>query len=109
MSGCINTVLLFYTLRRKLNRLDMTSLKSTLLVLVSAAVLAGIIATLSNWVWDRQLGHNSLPTKLGAVFVPAALAGTIYWLVAYWMGIAAAREMTDLIVQRLRRRTGKAP
>ena len=109
LSGCINTVLLFYTLRRKLSRLDMTSLKSTLLVLVSAAVLAGIIATLSNWVWDRQLGHHSLPTKLGAVFVPAALAGTTYWLVAYWMGITAAREMTDLILQRLRRRTGQAP
>jgi hypothetical protein len=29
----------------------------------------------------------------------------IYWLVALWFGVSAAREMTDLVLQRLRKVT----
>jgi hypothetical protein len=32
------------------------------------------------------------------------LAGLVYWLVAFWMNIPGAREMTALIAQKLGRR-----
>jgi putative peptidoglycan lipid II flippase len=104
LSACFNTSLLVYTLRRKLARLDMSSLKPTLLVLVSDAVLAGIVAALASFLWEHQLGHGTLLRKVGAVFVPGGLAVLSYWLVAYWLNIPAAREMTALVLQKLRRR-----
>jgi hypothetical protein len=81
----------------------MASLKPTLFVLVSDAVLAGIIAALAGFLWEHNLGHGTLIRKLGAVFVPAGLAGLAYWLVAFWMNIPAAREMTALITQKFKR------
>jgi hypothetical protein len=44
--------------------------------------------------------------KLGMVFVPGGIAVLIYWLVALWLKVPAAREMTDFILQRFRR-TGR--
>jgi putative peptidoglycan lipid II flippase len=105
LSACFNTSLLVYTLRRKLGRLDMAGLKPTLLVLISDAVLAGIMAALASFLWERLLGHGSLAVKLGAVFIPAGLAGATYWLVAFWMQVPAAREMSTLFLQKVRRRT----
>jgi putative peptidoglycan lipid II flippase len=104
LSAIFNTSLLVYTLRRKLSRLDMGPMKTTLLLLVSDALLAGIVAALSSFLWERLLGHARLETKLGAVFVPAALAVAAYWGVAYWLQVPAAREMTGLVIQKLRRR-----
>jgi putative peptidoglycan lipid II flippase len=103
LSACFNTTLLIYTLRRKLGRLDMATLKPTLVVLVSNTFLAGILAALASFLWEHRIGHVTLVTKLGAVFVPGGLACRVYWSVAYWMNIPAAREMTALITQRFRR------
>jgi putative peptidoglycan lipid II flippase len=104
LSACVNMTLLVYTLRRKLKRLDMASLKPTLLVLVSNAVLAGIVAALVSFLWEHKIGHMTLARKIGAVFVPGGIAGLQYWLVAFWMNIPAAREMTALIIEKFRRR-----
>jgi putative peptidoglycan lipid II flippase len=103
LSGTCNTCLLVYSLRRKLSRLDMASLKSTLLLLLSAATLAGIVAALLSYVWEHQLGHASLARKLGAVFVPGAAAGLVYWGASLWMGLEVAREMTELLAAKFRR------
>ena len=102
LSACCNLALLTYCLRRKLSRLDMGELKRSLLVLIGAAVLAGIVAALLSVAWESALGHGSLPRKLGAVFVPGTCAGVVYWLVAFWFKVPAAREMTALILQKLR-------
>jgi hypothetical protein len=82
----------------------MAQLKSTVLVLVSDAVLAGVVAAIASFLWEHEIGHRTLATKVGAVFVPGALAGLVYWLVAFWMNIPGAREMTELIAQKLGRR-----
>lgn len=103
LSACFNTCLLTYSLRRKLGRLDMGSLKPALLALLSDAVLAGIVAALASSLWEHHLGHSTLSRKLGAVFVPGALAGLVYWLAAFWMKIPVARELTSLVLQRFRR------
>jgi len=109
LSACFNASLLTYSLRRKLGRLDMASLKASLLVLVSGAVLAAIVALLASALWEHQFGHSTLSRKVAAVFVPGALAGLVYWLVAFWMKIPAATEVTGLVLQRFRRRSKPAP
>ena len=103
LSATFNLGLLTYALRRKLSRLDLAGLKRTLLVLLPAAVLAGVTAAALLSLWDRQLGHATLTLKLGAVFVPGAIAGLIYWLVALWFKVPAAREMTELVRQKFQR------
>ncbi len=105
LSACFNMSLLVYTLRRKLARLGMASLKPIVLVLVSDAVLAGVVAALASFLWEQHVGHTTLVRKVGAVFVPGSLAGVVYWVVAFWMEIPAAREMSALVLQKLGRRT----
>jgi len=104
VSATVNMTLLLYTLRRKLQRLDMAQLKTTVFVLVSDAILAGVIAVLVSFLWERQIGHRTLVARLGAVFVPGALAGGAYWLVAFWMNVPGVREITLLLSQKFWRR-----
>ena len=103
LSACFNVALLTYALRRKLARLGLTVFGQTLLVLVPDAVLSGVIAGLLSWFWEKHMGHGTLPLKLGAVFVPGAIAGLVYWLVALWLKVASAHEMFALFLQRFRR------
>jgi putative peptidoglycan lipid II flippase len=105
LSASLNLALLVYALRRKLSRLGLTSLVNVLLVLVPDAVLAGIVAAALGWLWDKQLGHATLLLKIGMVFVPGGVAVLVYWLVALWLHVPAAREMTDLIWQKVRKVT----
>ena len=108
LSGCLNSALLVHTLRRKLGRLDMSSLKATFLGLASGALLAGIVAALTSFWWEQHAGHSTLTRKLAAVFIPGALAGVAYWGVALWLGIPAARELTSVVLERFRRRSKPA-
>ena len=107
LSACFNTGLLCYALRRKLARLGLTGLVHSLLILAPNALLAGVVAGVLGWFWERRLGHATLPLKVGAVFVPAAAAVLVYWLVALWAGIAAPREMIEAVRQKLGRLRGK--
>ena len=106
MSASINVVLLTYALKRKLSRLDVANLRQVLLALVSNAVLSGLVAALVSRIWEQHMGHKSLPARLGAVFVPGGLAALVYWLVAVWLKVPAAMEMTALILRRFRQRQG---
>jgi putative peptidoglycan lipid II flippase len=103
LSASLNLALLVYALRRKLSRLGLTGLVHTLLVLVPAAILAGVIAAALAWLWERKLGHATLILKLGAVFVPGGIAVLIYWLAALWARVPAAHDVANLIWRRFRR------
>jgi putative peptidoglycan lipid II flippase len=103
LSAVFNVSLLFYTLRRKLARLEMAGLAQDIFTLLGAAVLAGGIAFLLYRAWDGKLGHATLAAKIGAVFVPGAIAGLIYWLIAAWAKVPAAKEMSDLFFKKLGR------
>ncbi len=106
LSASFNTLLLVYALRRKLSRLGLTQFVNSLLVLAPAAVLAGGIAAFLAWLWERNLGHLTFALKLGAVFVPCAIAGLVYWLVALVGGVAAAREILALLRRVIYRHRG---
>jgi putative peptidoglycan lipid II flippase len=103
VSATLNAVLLAYALRRKLKNLGLAGLKPLLLVLLGAAALAGVIAAGLSFLWEQHLGHASLLLKIGAVFVPATVAGLAYWLAALAGRVPAATEITGLVLARFRR------
>jgi len=104
MSAGFNTALLLFALRKKMGRLDMTGLPQNVFTLLGAATAAGAVAFGVYHFWDVKFGHTNLAVKFGAVFVPGALAGAIYWLLSLWAKVPAAKEMSGLISQKLRDR-----
>jgi len=103
-TSAINVSLLLFALRKKLGKLEMQSLRNDLLSLVWMAAIAGLIAFEGRRLWESNLGHETLPLKLGAVFVPAGIAGGVYWLLAYFGKIPAAKEMTAFAFAKFGRR-----
>ncbi len=102
-TSLINVGLLLFVLRKKLGKLEMNSLRQTLRPLALAAILAGVIAWCGWNFWERTFGHASIALKLGAVFVPAGIAGTIYWLIALLCKIPAANEMSEFALAKFKR------
>ena len=98
-----NVWLLLYALRRKLGKLEMESLRATLLPLALAGALAGLMAWAGWQLWENSLGHETIALKIGAVFVPAGIAGLVYWLVALAFKIPAAKEMTEFAFAKFKR------
>ncbi len=101
-TSLVNVGLLTLALRKKLVKLEMESLRKSLLPLALATALAGVVAWFGWRYWENTLGHATLALKLGAVFVPAGLAGIVYWLITLVLKIPAAREIGDLILSRFR-------
>ena len=93
ITSVANAGLLFFALRKKLGRLDMAALRATFLPLASAGMLAGLVAWQGWQLWEATLGHTTLALKLGAVFVPAVVAGLVYGVLALTFKIPAAQEM----------------
>lgn len=102
LSASINTALLFFALRKKLSRLELAGLSREIGTLCVAAAAAGAVAFWLYGYWDGRLGHATLPAKLGAVFVPGAVAGMIYWVIAVLARGSAANDVTKLLRRRLR-------
>lgn len=98
-----NVWLLFYALRKKLGNLEMESLRQSFAWLGCAGLLAGITAWLGWKFWESSLGHETIALKIGAVFVPAGIAGLVYGLIALAGKVPAANEMTDLVLARFKR------
>jgi TRAP-type C4-dicarboxylate transport system permease small subunit len=86
-----------------LGKLEMASLRPTLQPLALAALVAGVIAWGGWQWWEKNIGHGNLALKLGAVFVPAVIAGAIYWLIALLSKIPAAKEMTSFALAKFKR------
>ncbi len=103
VTSAVNVVLLVIALRKKLGRLEMQSLRQTLLPLALTALAAGVLAWFGKHVWESSIGHATLVRRIGAVFVPAALAGTFYVLTALALKIPAAAELMEFITRRFGR------
>ena len=103
-TSLINVSLLMFALRKKLKTLDMAALRGTLRPLALNTILAGVIAWCGWNYWERTFGHATLALKIGAVFVPAGVAGGVYWLAALACHIPAAKEMTAFALAKFKRR-----
>ena len=103
-TSALNVGLLFFALRKKLGKLEMQPLREALRPLLLAGALAGVIAWGGWQIWEKEIGHGNIVLQIGAVFVPAGIAGGIYWLLALAVKIPAAREMTDFALAKFKRR-----
>jgi putative peptidoglycan lipid II flippase len=104
ITSIINVSLLLFALRKKLARLEMASLRKFLPLLLVITAIAGFIAW-SGWrLWENKFGHGTIALKIGAVFVPAGIAGGFYWLSALVCKIPAAKEMTEFALAKFRRK-----
>lgn len=108
LTSFVNLALLLRALRKKLKRLDLAPLRSSLLALAGATVVAGGVAWVVAGFWEERLGHATLALRLGQVFVPAVLAGGVYWLLALWLRVPEARELAQLLRQILPASRGKS-
>jgi putative peptidoglycan lipid II flippase len=100
ITSVCNVTLLTFALRKKLGRLEMSALRATFVPLAIAGTVAVAIAW-SGWrLWERELGHHNLPLKIGAVFVPAAAAGIVYWVIGIIGKVPAAREILGFLFGR---------
>ncbi len=103
-TSCLNAGLLFFALRKKLARLEMEPLWKILPQLLIITAVAGLAAWSSWRLWENQLGHETIALKIGAVFVPAGIAGGIYLLTALACKIPAAKEMMEFALAKLKRK-----
>lgn len=93
----LNSALLLFALRRKLKFLDLGNFVHSLGALVIAAALAAVVAWFLWTHWEAQVGHATLPLRIGAVLVPGTAAGLIYWIAALAMKVPTAIEITDML------------
>ena len=104
LTSACNVGLLLFALRKKLARLELDSLRKTLWPLAFTGIIAGLIAWFTWQIWENKLGHATIALKIGAVFVPAGIAGGIYLLIALACKIPAAKEMIGFALAKFRRR-----
>jgi putative peptidoglycan lipid II flippase len=104
LSATCNASILFYTLRRKLGRLDFETLRATIAQMVGAVLVAGLVAwSLGRW-WTTNFGHADIWRRLGEVFIPMTAAGVVYWAITLWFKVPPATEIGTLVLQRFFRR-----
>jgi putative peptidoglycan lipid II flippase len=103
VTSICNVCLLLFALRKKMGKLEMESVKKELWLLISMAIFVGLVAYAGWQFWEQKIGHATLALKIGAVFVPAIVAGVIYWLGALAFKIPAATELFEFAVARFKR------
>ena len=97
-----NVGLLFFALRKKMGKLEMEPLRKTFLPLAFAGIVAGAIAWFGWQFWENSIGHETIALKIGAVFVPAIVAGLVYGMLALAFKIPAAKEMLEFALHKFR-------
>ncbi|MGH7175201.1 MAG: hypothetical protein ACREGR_02495, partial [Minisyncoccia bacterium] len=65
--------------------------------------LAGLIAWFGWQFWEGSLGHKTVALQIGEVFVPAGIAGAVYWLTALAFKNPAAKEMVEFVLTKFKK------
>jgi putative peptidoglycan lipid II flippase len=99
LSATFNVGLLLYALRRKLTKLELVELRRSLLAILGAAILAGLVAKLLGDGWERSLGHRSVLLRIGHVFVPMTVATVIYFALTMGFKVGVARDLLRLLMR----------
>jgi hypothetical protein len=86
-----------------MGKLEMESLKKILPPLFCSGIVAGIVAWFGWRFWENQFGHGTITLKIGAVFVPAIVAGLIYGILTLAFRIPAAKEIIGFAFAKFRR------
>lgn len=108
VSASMQCFLLFYALKRKQPKFDLPALFSPVGRMAVAGLAAAGTAAATLWLWNRWVGHQGLPGRLGATFVPMALAAAGYFLAATSLGIREAADVLAVVARRKRRASSEA-
>ena len=100
LSAIFNVGFLFYALRLKLKSLELADMKRSIFPLLISAAVAGAVAWSASHFWEKNIGHATLPGKIGAAFVPIILGGGIYFALALALKIPSAREIFQLLEEK---------
>jgi putative peptidoglycan lipid II flippase len=103
LSALMNVGLLAFALRKKLKTLGWSELRGSVVPLLGAAMVAGVACWGALAFWTQHHGHATLWMRLGEVFVPMVLGAVVYFGLAWWLKVPAAREMVGLVLARWKR------
>lgn len=100
LSSVCNASLLGFALRVKLERLEVAGLRRDLLACLAAAAVAGVAAWSGAELWSARIGHATLWTRAGEVFVPLTLGALAYVALTAALGVQASRSLFSLLLRR---------
>jgi putative peptidoglycan lipid II flippase len=83
LSSIVNVCLLAFALRKKIERIELSTLIQQGPSMIGAAVIAGAAAWTTLFLYERWVGHANLVLKTGAVVLPS-LAALVVYLVLCW-------------------------
>ena len=109
LTSLVNVGLLLFALRNKLESWKWSRCAKRFCRWLLLALFAGADRVVRLAVLGKPIGHATIALKIGAVFVPAGIAGLVYWLTALALKIPAAKEMTEFALAKFKSRTGVAP
>lgn len=104
LTAILNVALLGFALKKKFPRLDYSHLRSESLRALTSALAALAVAAIASRAWEVEIGAESLPSRVGAVFVPATAATLAYVAGAWLMGVRSCLEGVEALVKKLRTR-----
>jgi putative peptidoglycan lipid II flippase len=102
LSAVCNLSLLYWKLRRRLGHLPFAEQKRTLVELLVAALVAGVVTWALNHWWEESIGLVGLWRRLGDVFVPMTAGALAYWGLALWFRVPSALEIGNLLFRKFR-------
>ena len=100
-SSFLNLGLLIYALRKKFSKLTFVDMYRPLNSMVTASVLAGLVAWGCHAFLDGWLGHEGIVSRLIVVFVPLTLGGAAYAGTTLWLKVKAAEDLIGLLKSKL--------
>jgi putative peptidoglycan lipid II flippase len=106
MSAAVNVYLLMFGLKKRLSKLEFSDLRPVLVQMCGAGLLAGILAYAASYAWETRIGGSNLFARVGAVFVPLALAAGAYIAALLWMRVPQAHDIFELIRGKIGRKRG---
>lgn len=101
LSAGMNVYLLMYALKRKLSKLELAELRPVLLRMLSAGIVAGLVAYVTSLAWENYVGGPRLPERIGAVFVPGGIAALCYVAILSWWRVPQAHDILELVRAKL--------
>jgi putative peptidoglycan lipid II flippase len=104
LSAGLNSVLLFYALRKKLPKLSFRDLAGNFAGVAAAALVAGALAWFCAKGLRLQLGSVSLFARAVTVFGAIGAAALAYFGLALWLRLPQAHDFLELARARFGRR-----
>jgi putative peptidoglycan lipid II flippase len=101
VTSICNAALLGFALKKRLGRLDLSEVRTSFPTLALATGVAGIAAWAGYRYWDHWFGHATVWARIGAVFIPGAIGGLLYWTIAVLARVPAAQEIMGVIREKL--------